>query len=198
MSISKIRQKSGLLIVLIALGFGGFILMDIMDSRKTGGLMNSDSTLAKVNGQKIDYKEFGEMESVLYANSQADSYTKRFNIWNYFLENAIVSAEAEKIGLGVGKEELNEVEFGNNLSNIIIQRFQDQSTGQVNREQLAQIKQAIESNQLPADLKAFWMEQEKEVVKDRLQTKILNLVSKGVYTPTWMMEQNFLDMNQKS
>lgn len=197
MSISKIRQKSGLLIVLIATALGGFILMDIMDARKSGGLMNNSSTLAKVDGQKIDYKEFGEMERVLYANSQADSYTKRFNIWNYFLENAIVSAEAEKIGLGVGKEELNEVEFGNNLSNIIIQRFQDQSTGQVNREQLAQIKQAIESNQLPADLKAFWKEQEKEVIKDRLQTKILNLVSKGVYTPTWMMEQNFLDMNQK-
>ena len=195
--ISKIRQKSGLLIVLIALGLGGFILMDIMDSKKTGGLMNSNSTLGKVNGNKIDYKEFGEMERVLYANSQADSYTKRFNIWNYFVENALVTEEANKLGLGVGKEEKNEVEFGNNLSNIILQRFQDQSTGQVNREQLAQIKQAIESNQLPKELKDFWFEQEKEVVKDRLQTKIISMVSKGIYTPTWMMEQNFLDMNQK-
>lgn len=195
--ISKIRQKSGLLIVLIALGLGGFILMDIMDARKTGGLMNNGSTLGKVNGHKIDNKEFGEMEKVLYANSQADSHTKRFNIWNFFVENALISEEAEKLGLGVGKEEKNEVEFGNNLSNIIMQRFQDQSTGQVNREQLAQIKQALESNQLPKELKDFWTEQEKEVVKDRLQTKLISMVSKGIYTPTWMMEQNFLDMNQK-
>ncbi len=194
--ISKIRERGGLLIVLIALGLGGFILMDIMDSRKAGGLWNDQSTLGKINGHKIDYKEFSEMEKKLYSN-QGDAYGNRFQAWNYFVENVLIKDEADAVGLGVGAEELNEVCFGTNISPIIQQKMANPQTGQLDPQTLAQIKQAKEANQLPAEFAGTWKLMEEQVIKDRLQTKLTNMAAKAIFTPTWMMEQQFEDNNQK-
>ncbi|MBL0294698.1 MAG: hypothetical protein IPQ04_10685 [Saprospiraceae bacterium] len=55
----------------------------------------------------------------------------------------------------------------------------------------------MESDQLPANFKPFWAAQEKEVINERLQAKFGNAVAKGIYTPTWMVEQEFKDANTK-
>ena len=84
--ISKIRQQgSWILIILIALGLGGFILMD-MTSGQTSVFGSSQPVLAKINGQKIDVNEFNRTESILYSGSTSDVFARRENIWNYFVE----------------------------------------------------------------------------------------------------------------
>ncbi|HHS96018.1 MAG TPA: hypothetical protein ENJ45_05455 [Phaeodactylibacter sp.] len=76
-------------------------------------------------------------------------------------------------------------------------RFRDPATGQVNREQLTQIKQiietggvqdAIQQGQLTSSFPYYWKHQMREIKKDRLQSKLSALVEKSIYTPTWMAE----------
>lgn len=194
--IGQIRKQGWLLITLMILALGGFILMDIISNaeRSAAGDVN---TLGRVNGKEIKRSEFDNYEKLIYANSQGSPYQVRQQIWNHFVEDAIVSQEAEALGLGVSKEELIDLQFGNNLSPIIAERFRGQD-GQPNRATLSSIKAAIEQGSFTDPVnRAYWATQEKEVVKQRLQDKITNMVLKGVYTPQWLAEVAFKENNQR-
>lgn len=64
-----------------------------------------------------------------------------------FLEKAIVDEYKDLLGIGVSSDELNELEFGNNLSPIVQNNFRSPQTGQVDREQLNQFQEAINNGQ---------------------------------------------------
>ncbi|MBP7273507.1 MAG: peptidylprolyl isomerase [Saprospiraceae bacterium] len=186
--IGKIRDNSWILIGLVGLALAGFILMDMVSWSNRGG-MGGQFTMGKVAGKTIDWNDFQRSEQILYQNAQGDPFGRRNSLWNFFVEEAIVSKEADALGLGVGKDELKDLQFGNNLSPIIQQRFGDPNTRQVDVKRLMEIKQAIEKNQLPPQLREYWAEQEKEIIKDRLQSKLTALVSKSLYLPTWQANQ---------
>lgn len=187
--ISTIRKNSALIVVLIALGLLGFIIQDMMGGQNSifGSIQPS---LGKINGSKVELNEFNRTESILYAGSTGDVYARRSALWDYFVEKALIDQEAAKLGLGVSKNELNDLQFGPEPSPIIMQRFMDQTTGQLNREQLNSLKQQITSNTLPATARSYWAIQEQEIIKDRIQTKLMNMVSKGMYVPTWVAEMS--------
>jgi peptidyl-prolyl cis-trans isomerase D len=192
---NTIRKNPIILIVSIGLAMAGFILMDMLSSGGPGG--GNDTSLGKVNGERIDMQLFMETENVLYANSGQDVYVRRESLWNYFVDKIIVHEMADDLGLGVGKAELQELQFGQNLSPVIRRNFQNPETMQVDRDQINNVKQAIESNELPPELRRFWAEQEREVIKDRLQVKMANMVLKGMYTPTWQVEMLSKDGAEK-
>lgn len=193
--IGKIRNNSWLLIVLIGLGLGGFILMDMMSGQQSV-FGQSQNVIGSIEGQKVDANEFYKAEEALYAGASGDVFSRRSTLWNYFVEDAIIKEEAEALGLSVSKSELMDLQFGNNLSPVINARFLSPTTRQVDRNQLSQIKNAIETNQLNPQYRAFWAHQEKEIIKERLQSKLNALVSKAIYTPTWMAEQYHIDQSQ--
>jgi peptidyl-prolyl cis-trans isomerase D len=195
--IGTIRKNGWILIAMMTLALGGFILMEIIENaqRTSAGDVN---TLGKVNGEEIKRNEFESFQELVYANSQGNTFQIRNQIWNYFVENAIVAQISEELGLGVGKDELNELQFGNNISPIIAERFRG-NDGQVNRATLQSIKAAIEGGQFTDPVnRAYWATQEKEVIKDRLQSKIINLVSKGLYTPQWQAEATYRENNEQA
>lgn len=188
--IGKIRkQGSWVLIILIALGLGGFIMQDMFSGGPAGGGMGGQPPMAKVNGEKIDINEFNRTESILYSGGGTDLYTRRNTLWNYYIEKVLVNEEAEALGLGVGKTELKDLQFGPQPSPVIMQRFMDPNTGQVNMQQLTQIRSQIESGQFTdPNLRSYWRVQEGEIIKERLQSKLTTMVNKGLYTPQWMAE----------
>lgn len=190
--ISTIRKNSALIVVLIALGLLGFIIQDMMGGQNSifGSIQPS---LGKINGTKVDLNEFNRTESILYAGSSGDVYARRSALWDYFVEKALIDQEGAKLGLGVSKNELNDLQFGPEPSPIIMQRFMDQTTGQLNREQLNSLKQQITSNTLTATARSYWAIQEQEIIKDRIQTKLMNMVSKGMYVPSWLAEMTQLE-----
>ncbi len=189
--IGTIRKNTWILVVLIALGMGGFIIQSVVSGSKryaSGGQF----TLGKVNGKKIDVREFEQAEGILYKNSNSDNiYANKSNLWNYFKNKALAETIAEELGLGVSTEELLDLEFGQDLSPIITARFKNQQTGQVDRSQLDQIKKLIDDDQLNKEYKQFWAIQEKEIIYDRLKTKMSNMVSKAIYTPKWYAEESY-------
>ncbi|HMG14441.1 MAG TPA: SurA N-terminal domain-containing protein, partial [Saprospiraceae bacterium] len=184
--ITQIRKRSGLIIILIALGVFGFLLMDVKGNQNVAGTGNN---IGKVDGEPISYTNFQRTEETLFGGSQGgDNYAKRDYLWNYMVDNILLEKEGSKLGLGVSVEELKDLAFGQNLSPVIQQKFADQATGRVDRSQLDQIKKSIEGNQLPEDGRRAWAAIEKEIVKERLQAKYVNLATKAVYTPLWLAE----------
>ncbi len=176
-----------MVIVLLALGLGGFIFMDISANnsmRNSGNQLN----VGNVNGTDIGWPDFQRAQEALYTGSSVDVNTQRDFVWSYYVEEAILRNEAEKNGLGVGEEEMQELQFGTRLSPIVQRNFTDPQTGQVNRESLTQFRQSAEQGTLAPQYKKIWDFQQLEVVKDRLETKLTTLVKKGIYTPTWMAE----------
>ena len=135
--IQKIRDKSALVLILMALAIVSFIAMLItQDSNRTWGSLNSSTTVAKVAGQELDIKQLEATAQTMYGNN-ANDLGARNSLYNFFVENALITKEAEALGLGVCKDELLDLEFGPNPSPAITS---NQGLMQ-NPEQLAQIKQ---------------------------------------------------------
>lgn len=184
--IGKIRNNMWLVIILLALGLGGFVFMDISS---VGGMSGGNQfELGSVNGKDIDWLNFQRAQEALYPGSDVEVNSQREYVWSYFVEEAIVSQEAEQIGLHVGDEEMEELQFGMRLSPVVQRNFADPQTGQVNRESLNSFRQAAQQGTLTPQYQRVWEFQEEEVRKDRLESKLVTLVRKGAYTPTWMVE----------
>lgn len=195
--IGTIRKNGWILIVLLAMALGGFVLMDIVQnaSNYSAGDIN---TLGKVNGKEIKRTELETYQSLIYTNAD-NPYQARQQSWEYFVKNALFSQEAEALGLGVDREELRDLQFGDNLSPIITSRYRTPE-GLPDFNYLNQVKSAIDAGQLgQADPRfvASWAEQEKEVIADRLEDKVMAMINKGLYTPKWLAEVTFRESNER-
>ncbi len=186
--ISKIRRNFWIVLILLGLALASFILMDVMGSNSAGGLLNQ-TNVATIDGEKVDYFEYGNIERALFSGGQ-DPYASRASLWDYVVNDKIASKIADKLGLGVGKEELDGLLFDfDKLSPVIRNAFTNQQTGMPDFEQLNQIKEAIKGGQeLNDQFKFTWAAQEKQVQSVKVQEKISNLVAKAMYTPTWLVD----------
>jgi peptidyl-prolyl cis-trans isomerase D len=193
--IGKIRNNSWLLVTFIGLGLALFIVTSMFVGNQNP-FFDDQLSLGSIDGSKVQWQEFTRAEDALYSNSSGDIYGRRNELWNFFVEDALVNKEAEALGLSVSDDELEDLQYGNNLSPIITQRFQNPQTRQVDREQLSQIRTLMESGEINPNYMNYWNHQKKEIVKARLQAKLNALVSKSLYTPTWMVEQVGADQNQ--
>ncbi len=198
--IGKIRQQKWLLVGTLAGALILFIGMLMFDNPNQNFFGGSQTTVGEIEGEKVDYREFSGTHEMLYSSGGGDGFSDRAFLWNFYVDQAIVQKEAKCMGVGVSKAELLELQFSDDdskLSPIVASRYRNQTTQQLDREQLTQLKdivtnnkidQMIKDNQLVADFKYRWAHQEKEIIKERLQKKITSMVEKGMYTPTWMAE----------
>ncbi len=192
--ITQIRKRTGLIISLIALGVLGFILMDIQGNQSIAG--GAGGHVGSIDGNKISINEFQSVKESLYGNSGGEDFSRNGYVWDYFVEKIIIGQLAEKIGLGVSREEMKDLAFGENLSPIIQQKFMDPNTRRIDRNQLGEIKKAIEGNSLPDEGRRNWAQVEKEIYKERLQEKFNNLITKSIYTPNWLAEVTNKERNE--
>lgn len=185
--IGRIRNNMWMVILLLAVALAGFIIMD-MTSASNRGSFGSRTTMGEVNGTKIDYLDFQKAEDALYGSS-GEVYSRRSSLWNFFVENTILNDISNSNGIAVGADELQELEFGTNLSPLIQSFFRDPKTGQVDRNQLNEVKKAIDEGTVTnPEFALRFNELRKQVVKTQKETKLNNLVAKSLYTPTWYAE----------
>lgn len=194
--IGKIRENQILVLIVVGLAIVLFVMMDMFSAGNQGGGLTSTS-IGEVNGDKIDLREFENTYSVMYNGAQGNRFDQRRQLWDWYLTETILAEEADALGIGVGERELTDLEFGPNPSPIIRARFSNpQAPGQVDRQQLTRIQQliqggvqnAIEQGQLQPSFIPFWRHQRREIRADRIQSKLVGMVAKGMYTPTWMAQ----------
>ncbi len=197
--IGRIRNNLWLVIVLLGLAMAGFIFMEMQGSGGNGGgglFGGSQTTVGEIDGKAIDIQEFDRLARVRYANSGADYYAQRNALWNSLVGETIMNNQAEKLGLIVPEEEMEGLIYGPNFSPIIRQDFPNpQFRGAVNTEQLNQIKELEATDALNPDFAVYWKEEKSRIKTEQIQNKVMNLVSKSIYTPSWMVNMQNEDRN---
>ena len=191
--ITRIRKNFWLLLLVIGFALASFILMDA--SGPGGGGGQGDTTMGMINGKKIDYMDYQLAESTYYQGGQGETFTKRAGIWNYFVEKTLLSDFSDKLGLAVGDEEMDNLQFGANPSPIIQQNWAQ------NPQALSQYKAMIDDGSINNDenqsIAAFWRQQSQQIGKAKIQDKVSSLISKAIYTPSWMASASYKDDNTK-
>ena len=185
--IGRIRKNFWFVLLVLGLALAAFVIMDMVNAGNRGGL-GPQQVVGEVAGQKIDYMDFQKVEQALFSNSQ-DNLAAKSSVWNYLVERAIVDKQAESIGLGVTRDELMDLQFGTNLSPVIQNTFRNPQTGQVDMQQLLNIKQTLEGGEeLSPTFRLSWSEQEKQIKKTAKQDKLTTMVSKAMFTPSFFVE----------
>ena len=198
--IGKIRQRSGLLIVVIGIALAAFILGDFAkkDNRQT-------PNIGVVNGENISIQDFNrKFEENVEATrkqrqverlSQDEMFRVRETTWNQMVQDMVMKEEMDKLGLIVTTEELFDQIQGTNPHPAVISNFQNPETGQYDRSLVMNYLQNLDQMQQAA--KDQWLVFERYIKEDRLKTKYENLITKSYHMPKAMAELTFHDKNDK-
>ncbi|HVG16417.1 MAG TPA: peptidylprolyl isomerase [Chitinophagaceae bacterium] len=197
--IQSIRDKyARWAVVAIALSLLGFILMDAFAGRSSvfGG---NSTTVGSVNGKKIEVQDFEQKIKMQEDNMQQQGYAggeTRYqaieNVWNGEIEQALLADEFEKLGMTVGKKELNDVLFGMNPPADIKKGFTDPTTGQFNLGAAQQYFANLRKTGTP-EQKAQMNQYLANLEFQRLAEKYSSLLGNSNYFPKWMIEKQNAD-----
>lgn len=199
-----LRNKAGVILTAaMAIAILAFLLGDVV----RGGApfwARHQNRVGEVNGTEIEYPEFSkqvEQTEEMFKQQMGGAVTPQMRtyavqqVWNQFLSREILKKEIEKIGLTVGKDELNDLVQGNNPSPQIVQAFTNPQTGQFDPSQLrAFITQMNTSgNQQVAEQ---WEELLKGVRDERLSSKYGELLSNSVYVTSLEANEEYQERNK--
>lgn len=188
--IGKIRKNFWFVLILLGLALAAFLIMDTSMSANRGGQVAS-APIGSINGQKINYNDFLRTEQGYYRTSNVDQFTKKRTIWDYYVEKSLLSGVTESMGLAVSRDELMDLQFGPTPSPIITQNQWDAAT-------LNNIRTTFENGEeINPDFEAYWAEQENQIINESLKAKLNGIISKSVYTPSWLAEESFSSENTK-
>ena len=104
--LSKIRQRSLLLILVIGFCLLAFIIGDIFSS---GGFNTDSKYVGSVNGKDVTFEEFRTKVSNVEKSGQGLSSTQAANrVWEQEVAIALLSDEFDKLGLRAGEKHIIE------------------------------------------------------------------------------------------
>ncbi|AWG21199.1 peptidylprolyl isomerase [Flavobacterium faecale] len=105
--LSKIRQRSALMIAVIALALFAFIIGDLF---KSGSFSSTSKDVGSINGKDIAFEDFRVKVSNVEKSGQGITSTAAASrVWDEEVSIALLTSEFEKLGLRVGEKHLLEV-----------------------------------------------------------------------------------------
>ncbi|WP_158961454.1 peptidylprolyl isomerase [Myroides fluvii] len=187
--LSKIRQKSALLIAVIGIALLAFVIGDVVRSGGAGSSRN----IGSVNGEDINTQIFQQKVSQAEQGNQMSRNQAYQMVWNTEVNNILLKTEFEKLGLQIGKDQLinvvktnpmfaNSPEFQNQLGQFDMAKFNTW---------VMAMKQAG-----PEQWQA-WLNYEVELEKFGLQQMYNALVKGGVYTTQTEAKYSYHGENSK-
>ncbi len=185
--IGRIRKRAGIAVAVIAIAILSFIFSDIFSGSST----KIPNNMGVVDGTEITKLEFEEMSKTIETNmlqqSNTDNLTTEQNYmvrqqaYQELLNEKLLAGEFQKLGLSVGKDELNDMFFGDFIDPMVLQNFSDPKTGTYNKQAISQY--IAQFDKLPAEEQASWRNFENYIKKNRLQQKYEILLAKSMYMP---------------
>lgn len=108
--LQKIRNRSGLLIAIIAFALFAFVIGDLFNS---GNIGTPSTDVGSVNGKDISFEDFKVKVANTEKNQQngqsMTSMQASNQVWNQEVSIALLTAEFEKLGIRVGEKHIVEV-----------------------------------------------------------------------------------------
>lgn len=184
-TLEKIRSKSVFLLVIIGLALLAFIIGDFFTSGRT--LFGTGTTIAKVDGEKIDINEFQrrvEQMNQQYQQSgqKIDQAVLQEQVLEQMVAETLFKKEVEKLGLTVTAGELTEAMLGSQ-SQFVDQMVQSQtgieSARMANDMAFHPEKYGLQPEQAE-QIKQYWIGLEQQIEEQLLQAKFTNLFSGAI------------------
>lgn len=201
-----LRNRAGTVIVgFIGFAIVAFLLGDVI-SYGTPFWARHQNQVGSINGEAIDINAF---------NAQVDQTSEMFRqqmgggtlspqmkswavqqVWSQYLNRELLKSEVERIGLSVGRTELNDLVQGDNPSMQIQQAFRNPQTGQFDRDQLNTFISQV--NTLPQGHEAHgqWEALLQNIIDEQLSAKYTNLVNNSVYVTSLEANEAYSQRNK--
>jgi peptidylprolyl isomerase/peptidyl-prolyl cis-trans isomerase D len=193
--LSKIRQRSLFLILIIALALFAFILSDVLS--RGGFNSGAPKNVGAVNGTDIDIQSFRLKVDNAQANlgpNATNTQAVRY-VWDQEVGKILFEEQFEKLGLSVEKDEQWNIMMASLVNNP---NFQNEN-GFFDEYKLREYIASIEKE--GGEIWNQWIEYEKNLAANALQQHYYNLV-KGGFTATkleskwaYHIERDLVDFN---
>ncbi|MDZ4839864.1 MAG: SurA N-terminal domain-containing protein [Bacteroidota bacterium] len=204
--ISKIREKSSLVLILIGVAMVAFIATDLFTKNSFLGGDNGPQGVATINGRNIQENEYNavkdKVEQQERQQMQPDEEMtpeKEISIndraWQLLTLNQILSNESEKLGLNVTDQEIMELCFGQITHPAAGQMLGGQDQ-QLDLDERKQIFNAIKNiEKLPVEQQQAWASFEEDFSTRRLYEKYNAMASKSYFVTDLEAAADFSDKN---
>ncbi len=199
-AIEKIRRRSGLLIAIIGIALLAFVLQDLFQSQGR----NTGPSVAVVDGEKISIRDYEQLKEKNLENrksstnnnnlSSAETYSVYNNTLEEMIKENLMTKEYDAAGIGITSEELMDQMTGENPHEWIKQSFSDANG--FDQQRVVQYLQNL--SDLPAEYYNRWIDFEKALKQNRLETKFDNLVKASYFLPTALAKKYYENKNMKA
>jgi peptidyl-prolyl cis-trans isomerase D len=190
--IGKIREKSGLLVIIIGLALLAFIMGDWQSMFGGSG---ESLGLGTVAGEKVDPVKYDnavqamQQQDYQQYQQQGREYTQRDQkvsedkAWTMLVEGMVLETEFKKLGIDVSENEFEAYLYGTNgftLMPSVAQSFPDSVTGQFNSRLLEKFLADMEST-TDVEKKNGWITNKANMREQRKAEKYFQLLEQGAY-----------------
>jgi len=200
--ISKIRKRSGLLLIAIGGAMVLFVMSDLFFKNKRHSL----PPIATVFDEKITYSEFvakyddtKEQYKLQYGEdfsfSGAEDFQIKNSVFDQLVRLAIVKAEYNKTGLLLTDAEVNEYITGSLTHPIVRQLFTNPQTGEFNRNDVYNFISQLDER--PERDRNLWLMYERIINDEIFTNKYTNLILKSFYYPKFFAQKEAKELSQK-
>ena len=179
--LSKIRERSLFLIIIIALALFSFVLSGLFD----GNLFNKTATsIGEVNGEPISREEFAQQVEFNRnrSNGRSSNTQNVNNAWNTLVREKIYQTQLEKSGVVVGEKDVwdalvtqissqNSPQFSNEVGLFDPEKL---------KEYIATLQDNSEEDETGASAWLSWINYEKGIKKNLEQTTYNALIRAGL------------------
>ena len=199
-AIGNIRKHYGLLVAIVGIALLAFVLGDLFKSTNSRRTTN----VATVGNEKITYQDYSNLVNMNLENVKAqnggslsseDNYYVHANTLEQMIRDIIMKNEYKDLGLVVTGDELYDQFLGENPNQYVVQSFTNPD-GTFNRELIETYLREFQS--LTPEMKSNWLNFERAIKEDRLNTKYETLLKKGFYLPSKFAARLHSDKNDKT
>jgi peptidyl-prolyl cis-trans isomerase D len=196
-TLQKIRNRGGLIVVIIGIALLAFVLGDILNSNSGSMFSDNQFEIATVDDQSIPLQlyqqklnEAFEAIKLLRGGEELDEQTVESiqeQTWNDLIQTAVMENDYQELGIGISTDELKDMFVGDNIHPIIQQVFGNPDTKEVNTQAVQNFIQNIDGEF--REQKPILIYLENEVVNKQKVAKYNNLVKKGVYVTNYQANE---------
>ena len=194
-TIERIRQRSGLLIVVVFVALLAFLLGDLF---KSGGskFFGDPNIVGSVNGVELSRQEVSKkMEELRAGNPETYANTSSVQlanfVWTNFTSDAILGEELDAADMSVSEQEI----YLDIINNPNIRQSFAGANGQFDenmfKSYLAQVRDNKDVTEQSAEMWTQWLSFENAVVNQAKNFKFTNAIEKAVFMPSSLVAAEF-------
>lgn len=200
-TLEKIRNKAGLLVLVVGLALFAFIIGDFLNSGSTY-FRQSQERIAEIDGEVVNIQDYqarvDEMTEMYKMQSGSASLPEEYmnqirqQVFDGMVQEIVLDEATSSLGMVVSPEELFDMVQGENISPLIqqMQMFNNPQTGAFDKAALLNFLKQIDSDNIatyPVEQQAqllqaqkFWLFWEKNIKRQRLEQKYTTLLAKAI------------------